>query len=109
MRRGSFERTGGRFWTAARKASEESSFISQIQPVRRPRSSATWERVNSSVSPRFTERLSSLAIAFSTESSWLRRRRSFLLFEDSDIAPPARRVYQEAGHVPCCGAPVSRL
>jgi hypothetical protein len=42
--------------------------------------------VNSSASPRFTERLSSRAIAFSTESSWLRRRRSFLSFEDSDIA-----------------------
>jgi len=38
--------------------------------------------------------LSSRAIAFSTESSWLRRRRSFLSFEDSVIAPPAGRVYQ---------------
>src|SRR5829696_2925799 len=77
MRRGSSERTGGRFWAAARYGSEESSFISQIQPVLRPRSSATWARVNSSASPRFSVRLSSWAISFSTESSWLRRRRSF--------------------------------
>src|SRR5919109_3194423 len=94
MRRGSFASAGGRFCAAARYGSEESSFISQIQPVLRPRSSATWARVNSSASPRFTERLSSLAIAFSTESSWLRRRRSFLLSDDSGIAPPAEKVYQ---------------
>src|SRR5215210_4203589 len=76
MRRGSFARAGGRFWAAARYGSEESSFISQIHPVLNPRSSATWARVNPSASPRFTERLSSRAISFSTESSWFNRRRS---------------------------------
>src|SRR5215207_300616 len=76
MRRGSSARAGGRLRAAARYGSGEESSISQIQPVRNPSSSATCDSVNPSASPSTTERLSSRAISFSTESSWLRLSRS---------------------------------
>lgn len=54
-------------------------FRDQPDPTGPPRSSATCDKVNSVLSRRSTERFSSLAIAFSTESSWLSRGRSLPL------------------------------
>src|SRR3712207_6415533 len=96
MRRGSFARAGGRVWGAARYGWEGDASISQIQPVLRPRSSATRERVYPRAPPRLTERLSSRAISFSTESSWLRRSKSSLcrmLLRGSDIVSLIFRLW----------------
>src|SRR5918998_236627 len=76
MRRGSPARAGGRSFAAAREGSGEASSLSQTQPVRRPSNSATCERTNRSAWSGSTERLSSRAITFKTESSRLRRSRS---------------------------------